>query len=245
MSGNNTISSYLEIMKSLYTPILVFISLSTSAQIKGYGHFGRTFFTKGDISGRIMSIGISKSNKINSLGYYVDYSKYHSTINTGLSTGIITNYPVSTIAYPYCSGIGYIGDARDDIKNLGLIPLPSSPLNIHIESIAVGVVYPVLKKESFNLEISLGCSLARIDETWKDLELTISNGTNPIVEIPQNFVLIQTASAEYLDVGAKSAMNFKYYITSKSSIDLQLSNLKFVSSGQMNWDIVIGMTSLL
>lgn len=70
MSGNNTISRYLEIMKSLYTLILVFISLSTSAQIKGYGHFGRTFFTKGDISGRIMSIGISKSNKINSLGYY-------------------------------------------------------------------------------------------------------------------------------------------------------------------------------
>lgn len=232
-------------MKSLSILIVVLISSTLSAQVKGYGQIGRTFFTKGDVPGNTTTIGLLRDNSNNIFGVFAEYSTYHSINSTGLSPGIITQSPVSTIAYPYCTGIGYNGDPLDEIKNLGLYPLASSPFNIHIESLIIGLNRPVLKKRTLQIGLSLGCSIGQIEETWKDLELTISNGTNPLVQIPQDFILIQTASAKYIDLGVKSALNCRYIINSKSSLDIQVSNLNFFNSGQMNWNLSIGITSQL
>jgi hypothetical protein len=232
-------------MKLLFFFFTAFISSTLSAQVKGYGQFGRTFFTKGDLSGNSSTLGLLKSSSKRGLGVFAEYSNYHSINGSGFSPGIITEYPISTIAFPFCTGIGYDGDPLGEISETGLFRLPSSPVYSHIESINIGLHYIVLHKRIFHLGISLGSSIGQIEETWKDLTLTISNGTNPIVEIPQNFVLIQTASAKYIDVGAKSSVICQYKITSQSSIDLKFSNLVFFNSGQMNWSLEIGIMSQL
>jgi len=220
------------------------ISLISYGQVRLTNNIGYTFITRGDLPGFQLGTGI-EIHMPNNWTSLVSISSTQAIITTPYNTGFITQSPTSIITYPYNVGIDDNGSTYSYLNNQGIYALGSSPVNSQLNCLQLGVLYSHMVNDRWSIHLKLAASLGHFKESFRNLEVPIYDGTNPLIQIPQEFILVQTIHSQYLDLGYELGLGTRKKVSENTEIGLGFYSLSFPDSGSLNWNTTISVSTML